>query len=145
MFVTVRVRPAGVIADRAASAGLLDHAIVLDRRSAGDGNGDAAPTHLQVTGRADHARAAVESLCGGDGAGDWVRAGHELGSPRRRSEKSESDQRESQDFHSATFLGWRLRRRHSLTVTIVRQRATRLGLRHGLTETIRLRIPKVAF
>jgi hypothetical protein len=52
-----------------------------------------------------------------------------LGSPRRRSEKSESDQRESREenFHGATFLEWRLRRRHSLTVTIVRRRATRFG------------------
>ena len=87
----------GVIADRAASAGLLDHAIVLDLGSAGDGNSDGAPTHLQVAGRDDHACATWESLCGGDGAGNWVRAGHELGSRRRRSEKSESDQRESRE------------------------------------------------
>jgi hypothetical protein len=46
-----------------------------------------------------------------------------LGSPRRRSEKSENYQRESgkEDFHSAALLGQRLRRRHSLTVTIVQQ------------------------
>ena len=59
--------------------------------------GDAAPTHLQIPVRADHARAAGESLSGGDGAGDWVRAGHELGSARRRSEKGESDKRESRE------------------------------------------------
>ena len=95
LFITVRVSPPGVIADRAASGGLLDHAIVLDRRSAGDCNGDAAPAHLQVTRRADHARAAWKSLCSGDGAGDWVRAGHELGSPRGRSEKSQTTREKS--------------------------------------------------
>jgi hypothetical protein len=43
----------------------------------------------------DQARAAMESLCGGDGAGDWVRAGHELGSPRGRSEKSQTTREKS--------------------------------------------------
>ncbi len=135
LFVTVRVRPPVLSRIARPVPVLLDHAIVLDRRSAGDGNGDAAPTHLQVTGRADHARSAVESLCGGDGAGDWVRAGNELGSPRRRSEKSESDQRGGkEDFHSAALLGQRLSLRHSLTVTIVQQRATRSGLRPGVNR-----------
>jgi hypothetical protein len=43
----------------------------------------------------DQARAAMESLCGGDGAGDRVRAGHELGSPRGRSEKSQTTREKS--------------------------------------------------
>src|SRR5262249_32653715 len=88
--------------DTVASAGLFDHAIVFDRKSAGDGNGGSAPSHLQVTVRADHARVAYESLCSGDAVVDWVRAGIELGSPCRRSEKSESDQRES---HEENFQG----------------------------------------
>jgi hypothetical protein len=142
LFVTVSGQPSGVIADRAASAGLLDHAIVLNRRSAGDGDGDAAPTHLQITGRVDHARAAWESLCGGDGAGDRVRAGHELGSRGRRSEKSESDHREIPNVHGATFLGWRLRQRHSLTVTIVRQARRDWACEHGVNRNCRIVDPK---
>jgi hypothetical protein len=45
-------QPAGCYRGSRGQWRLLDHAIVLDRRSAGDGNGESAPTHLQVTGRA---------------------------------------------------------------------------------------------
>jgi hypothetical protein len=46
-----------------------------------------------------------------------------------------SDQRESQNFHGATFLGWRPRQRHSLTVTIVRRRSFKAGRRLAVERT----------
>ena len=61
--------PASADRDGAAD-NTVAHTIALDRRSAGDGNGDAASAHFRVPGRANHSRAAWESLRGGDGAGD---------------------------------------------------------------------------
>jgi len=67
------------------------------------------------------------------GFGPGTNCARHIGAARR----ARTTQEKSRNFHGATFLGWRLRRRHLLTVTIVRRRATRFALQYGVNRNCR--------
>lgn len=63
----------GLIERQRKSAGIEQR--IIRERSASHGNCDAAATYFQVTSRANDTCTNWECLCGGDSAGNWVRAG----------------------------------------------------------------------